>query len=491
MDVRIHDILTRAARVAPRAIGATFDTEVRTFAELDAGANRAAHRLAAAGAVPRDRIVWWGESALDAVELGYGISKLGATLAPVNPNFTESEAAASLGILRPRLVVTQPAFEELAREAANACDLSVVVMDASWTAGISADPPPRTGSSEDPCAIFLTSGSTGSPKGALVSHRAAWLRAHQRDNAGCATDSFGVVNMFGLFHMAGWTFIDGAWAANRAVHLVRRPDPQELLGAAERWHASRLYCVPGVWQRILDAGDELDGSSLREVLTGTSQVDVTLLEALKSRFPGSWTSIGYGSTEIGSGTVLPDAELFERPGSVGRPSLMVTADIVGGELYLRGPTLFTGYLDRPDATAEAIDENGWFHTGDLATEDVDGYISITGRASETIRSGGEWVSPVEVESAIITHPSVADVAVVGLPDSSWGEIVCAVIVLQRDASMPSVAELRAHVSGVLVAAKHPRAVLEVAALPRTDATGQIQRRRLRDSVLHGHPRRAD
>ena len=336
--------------------------------------------------------------------------------------------------------------------------------------------------------IFLTSGSTGVSKGAMLSHRAAWLRAIQHDNEGGATERRGVVVMFGLFHMAGWTMIEGALGGDRPVHLVHRPDPHELLGAIERWRASGLYCIPGVWQRILDDDGNYDTSSLVEALTGTSLVTLDLIDGLKARFPGSWTSVAYGSTEIGRGAVLLDSDLYDRPGSVGQPPPMVVADLADdGELWLRGPTMFSGYLDRPDATAEAIDEDGWFHTGDLASRDADGFLTITGRRSESIRSGGEWVAPVEVETAVLSHPAVVEVGVVGIPDERWGEVVCAAIVVVPGASLPTVEELRAHVASSLVGPKQPRLVVQVDTLPRTDATGQIRRRRLRDTIVaEGH-----
>ena len=160
--------------------------------------------------------------------------------------------------------------------------------------------------------------------------------------------------------------------------------------------------------------------------------------------------------------MLLDSDLYDRPGSVGQPPPMVVADLADdGELWLRGPTMFSGYLDRPDATAEAIDDDGWFHTGDLATRDADGFLTITGRRSESIRSGGEWVAPVEVETAVLTHPAVVEVGVVGIPDERWGEVVCAAIVVQPGASLPTVEELRAHVASSLVGPKQPRLVVQV------------------------------
>jgi fatty-acyl-CoA synthase len=488
MDVRIHDLLTRLARVSPHRVGATLGDDVRTFAQLDAGANRAAHRLVAEGVAPRDRVVWWGPTVLDALELGYGISKTGATLAPVNPNFSEHEAVDALQTLSPRLVVVHPDFEDIARAVSEPLALPVMVTTAGWHASASTSAPPRVGTSEDISNIFLTSGSTGVSKGAMVSHRAAWLRAIEHDVESGATGRRGYVVMFGLFHMAGWSSIETSWASDRPIHLTTRAEPHELLGVVERHGASTLYCIPAVWQRIVDetphGDDGHDTSGLVEALTGTSLVTLDLIDAIKARFPGSWTSIAYGSTEIGRGATLLDPDLHTHPGSVGQPPPMVVADLsVDGELLLRGPTMFSGYLDRPDATAEAIDDDGWFHTGDLATRDADGYFTITGRRSESIRSGGEWVVPIEVETAVRSHPAVHEVAVVGLPDDRWGELVCAAIVVRPGATLPTVDELRAHLGAALISAKQPRVVVQVDVLPRTDATGQIRRRRLRDQIL--------
>jgi len=433
---------------------------------------------------PGDRVGWWGPSALDALELGYGISKAGATLSPVNPNFTEPEAIAALETLAPRLIVAHPDAADAAHAAADQTGIPLLVMRAGWADGAAATSPPRVGDSEDPSVVFLTSGSTGVSKGAMISHRAAWLRAVQRDSETGATARRGAVVMFGLFHMSGWSMIEGAWAIDRPVHLVSRAEPSELLGAVERWSASGLYLIPSVWERVLADDGTYDTSSLVDCSTGTSLVTLDLIDGLKARFPGSWTSIAYGSTEIGRGATLLDPDLYTHPGSVGHPPPMTLADLADdGELRLQGPTMFSGYLDRPDATAEAIDEEGWFHTGDLATRDADGYLTITGRRSESIRSGGEWVAPVEVEAAIGTHPAVAEVAVVGLPDASWGEVVCAAIVVRPGAALPTVAEVRAHVASKLVGPKQPRVVVQVDALPRTDATGQIRRRRVRDAIL--------
>jgi fatty-acyl-CoA synthase len=480
VDVRIHDILTRAAALTPARCAVTLGEQQRSFREVDDRSTQAGHRLAAAGVGVGDRVVWWGPTHFDALDTCYGAAKLGAALAPINPSFSDTEARAAIEYLRPRVVVVHPDDAERARAVVAPLELPLVVTAAGWLDDASSAPLPRCGTAENPNAIFLTSGSTGVAKAALVSHRASWLRAVAREAEDGAPGSAGEVSMFGFFHMAGWYFLEHAWAVGRAVHLVLRADADELLSAVERRRASTLYCIPAVWQRILDAGARHDASSLREVLTGTSRVDLGLVDALKARFPGSWTSVAYGSTEIGRGAVLADRDLYVKPGSVGLPPPAVESVIADdGELLQRGPTMFSGYLDRPDATAAAIDDEGWYHTGDLAAQDADGYLTIVGRRSEGIRSGGEWIAPVEVEAAILTHPAVAEVGVVGLPDDRWGELVCAAIVVRPGATLPSVDELRAHLASRLVAPKHPRVVVAVDHLPHTDATGQVRRAALR------------
>jgi malonyl-CoA/methylmalonyl-CoA synthetase len=313
----------------------------------------------------------------------------------------------------------------------------------------------------------------------MLSHRCAWLRAIQRDNEGGATERRGVVVMFGLFHMAGWTMIEGALGGDRAVHLVSRPDPHELLGAIERWRASGLYCIPGVWQRILDDQGTYDTSSLVEVLTGTSLVSLELIDVLKARFPGSWTSVAYGSTEIGRGLVLLDSDLYDRPGSVGQPPPMVVADLADdGELWLRGPTMFSGYLDRPDATAEAV-RDGSFHTGDLATRPETGYWRIVGRRStDLIKTGGYKVGAGEIEVALLEHPALLEAAVTGEEDPDLGEKFIAWVVPESD--RPAEKDLIDHVAAELAPHKRPREVRFLDELPR-NAMGKVVKAQLRDS----------
>jgi acyl-CoA synthetase (AMP-forming)/AMP-acid ligase II len=231
-----------------------------------------------------------------------------------------------------------------------------------------------------------------------------------------------------------------------------------------------------VWARVLGhppARTSLAG--LVEADTGTSATPPELLTAIKDLLPWTVTRVFYGSTEAGPGLQLADADLARKPGSVGLPQAGVDVKLTErGEVCLRSPFLMDGYFDAPDATAEAL-RDGWYHTGDLGAIDDEGYVAIVGRARDVVRTGGETVVPVEVEGVVAQHPAVAEVAIVGVPDPQWGEIVTAVVVPRDGASPPDLDALRAFCADRLAPFKHPRRVVVVAELPRTPATGQIQR----------------
>ena len=192
------------------------------------------------------------------------------------------------------------------------------------------------------------------------------------------------------------------------------------------------------------------------------------------------TRIFYGSTEVGLAAMLADADLSRKPGSVGPAAIGVSLALLDGEVCVRSPFLMDGYFEHPDANAEAlapVEPGGppWYHTGDLGVLDDEGYLSIVGRARDVMRSGGETVAPAEVEAVLATHPDIAEVAVVGLPDIEWGEIITAVVVVRAGGAMPTLDALQAHCENRLARFKQPRRIEQVDALPRTAATGQIQR----------------
>jgi fatty-acyl-CoA synthase len=282
--------------------------------------------------------------------------------------------------------------------------------------------------------------------------------------------------MFPLFHMAGWSLALGCWQSRRPIHFVRTPEAETLLRTVERRRAARIYLIPAVWSRVLDHGIKAyDLSSLAEADTGTSATPPELIAAVRDALPHTVTRVFYGSTEAGPGTVLAHVDLERKPGSVGLPQPGVDVRLEDGEVCIKSELLMDGYFDQPDATVEAL-RDGWYHTGDLGSFDNEGYLSIVGRARDVIRTGGETVAPGEVEAALATHPGVREIAVVGVPDPTWGEIVCAVVVAQPGSDDAiDLDDLRAHSATRLAPFKQPRRLQVVDELPRTPATGQVQR----------------
>ncbi|HET9728062.1 MAG TPA: AMP-binding protein [Acidimicrobiia bacterium] len=468
--LHIAEMLEHAARTAPNAVAATLDDGTLTFGELDAQANRIANGLRGLWVGRGDRVLWWGDTSLEAIGVFAAVAKIGAVFAPLNARASVSELAPVAEYAQPRLLLCDAAHGDAAAELARTTDVPFALDIPHGATEVDAT---ELGE-RDPHVIFFTSGSTGRPKGVVLSHRANWLRTFP--GATTTAGGAGTVCMFPLFHMAGWTIAMGTWQARRPVHFVRVPDADSLVATAQRHRAARMYCIPAVWARILERGvrgDEL--AALEEADTGTSATPPELLRALKDALPHTRTRVFYGSTEAGPGLQLADGDLFRKPGSVGVPQPGVDVRITdAGEVCMRSAFLMDEYFNDPAATAEVL-RDGWYHTGDLGVRDDDGYVSIIGRARDVIRSGGETIAPGEVEDVVRTHPAIAEVAVVGVPDPQWGETVTAVVVVHPGAAAPDVDTLRAHCQDRLAPAKQPRRVVQVEALPRTAATGQVQR----------------
>ncbi len=482
MQLLIGDMVRNAAAAVPDQVACTHDDTAITYRQLDEESNRIAHVLRGLGVAHGDRVAWWGDTSLEPMPVFAAVAKIGAVFAPVNARLGADEAATVVGYARPRLVVADDAHAPMTE----GWDLPTVSHDGLFRSATGASTGPATAPElreSDALVIFFTSGSTGRPKGVVLSHRAAYLRAFPGAITGATTS---MVCMFPLFHMAGWSMALNAWAAHRTVHYAA-PEAEPLLRAVERPRATELDSIPAVWARVLDRGlTGFDVSSLRTADTGTSATPPELVARIRDALPATITRVWYGSTEGGPGTKLLFEDVLRKPGSVGRPQPAVWVKLdpgpEGDEVCVRSPYLMDGYFEQPDATAEAL-RDGWYHTGDLGVLDDEGYLSIVGRARELLRTGGETVAPGEVEATLSSHPAVAEVAVVGIPDPHWGEVVCAVVVPRAGGAVVSLDDLRAHCDGRLAPYKQPRRLELADALPRTPATGQVQRTLLVERIL--------
>jgi malonyl-CoA/methylmalonyl-CoA synthetase len=403
----------------------------------------------------------------------------GVPIVPLNPKAGERELEHVLADSDPALVLTTPG-------AGTARGRPRVDVDLKAIGGsVPGEPDP-----EAPAFVVYTSGTTGPPKGALLPQRAITANLDALAKAWDWTEEDVVAQALPLFHVHG--LIIGVLGALRrggiAWHLGRF-DPAEVADAFER-DATMLFAVPTMHKRLADAAetDPRIGAALgraRLLVSGSAALPAREHERIE-RLTGQRVVERYGMTETLMNTAVR-ADGDRRPGTVGPPLGNVELRLIHepgdesgiGEIQVRGPSLFLGYLNRPDATAQARDADGWFHTGDLATIEPDGYVRIVGRrATDLIKSGGFKIGAGEIENALLEHPAVAEVAVTGEPDEDLGERIVAWIVPSGD-HRPEDQELADHVARLLTPHKRPRVVRWMTELPR-NALGKVQKKALRE-----------
>jgi fatty-acyl-CoA synthase len=488
--------LRDAERVALR-----FADRLWTYAALDAAANRVARFFAAAGLEPGDRCAMYGRNS-DAYLLAWlGCARAGLIHVPVNYALKPDElgyivrqsGAAGL-ICDAALSATAAASADAAQVrvqgrfagAGSEFDLLAVARDESLDAA-----PIDLTNDEGIAQILYTSGTTADPKGAVLTHAAfaahyasciisADLRASDRS-----------LDALPLYHSAQMhVFLNPHLLLGAESVLIEAPEPALVLRLIEEHRITAFFAPPTVWISLLrhEDFDRRDLSSLEKIYYGASIMPVPVLEELRRRLPRAGAYNLYGQSEIGPlATVLRPEEHDARPASAGRPVLNVETRVVDeemndvasgvpGEIVHRSPQLLLRYWDKPVETAEAF-RGGWFHSGDVAWRDDEGYLFVVDRTKDIINTGGVTVSSREVEEALFTHPAVYEVAVIALPDSKWIEAITAVVVLRPGVEATEDA-LTEHARTTLAPFKVPKRVIFTDALPRNTA-GKLLKRELR------------
>jgi fatty-acyl-CoA synthase len=377
---------------------------------------------------------------------------------------------------------------------------AVLTLGAGYDAQLAAAPaapawPPVP--DEAPAFIMYTSGTTGRPKGAVLSHRNLTLHAYSNIVTNGSHGDRVSLSGAPLFHIAGVSgfCINLAQGATTVLTPSGGFDPVAMVELLERERVSSCFFVPAQWAAIVAVPGlaDRDLSALRRCSWGAAPASTTLLRAMIDAFPQADIVTAFGQTECSPVTCLLRGEdAIRKIGSIGRPIVNVEARIVDaemndvprgavGEIVYRGPLVMTGYWNQPEATAEAF-RGGWFHSGDLVREDEDGYLFVVDRVKDMIISGGENIYCAEVENVLAAHPKIADVALIGVPDAKYGEAPLAVAVARDPDDPPTAADVEAFCRERLAAYKRPRDLVLVAALPR-NPSGKVLKTRLRDD--HG------
>jgi len=511
----IGDNLAHTARRVPDAEALVDVPSGRrwTYAQLDAEVTALALGLLAGGIQAGDRIGIWAPNCPEWILLQYATAKVGALLVNVNPAYRTHELEYVIGQSGMRMLVSavshktsdyRAMIDQVGPHVGDLRDV-VYIGEAGWDSLIaagSAVPVDRlaermaTLSPDDAINIQYTSGTTGFPKGATLSHHNILNNGFFVGELVNYTEADRICLPVPFYHCFGMVMGSLAAVSHGACAVIPSPsfDPAATLKAVEQERCTSLYGVPTMFIAELGLPDfaAYDLTSLRTGIMAGSPCPVEVMKRVVDEMHMSEVAISYGMTETSPVSTMTrtDDDLARRTGTVGRAMPHLEVKVVDpvsgrpvgrdepGELCTRGYSVMLGYWNEPDKTAEAIDAARWMHTGDLATMDDDGYLSIVGRIKDMVIRGGENVYPREIEEFLYTHPDIADVQVIGVPDPKYGEELMAWIVMRQGAQPLTAEGVRTFCQGRLAHYKVPRYVHVVDGFPMT-VTGKIRKMDMR------------
>lgn len=517
--MRLHDYLEFYTAQTPDSEFAVFNGLSISYAEANDEVNRLANALAAAGLGKGDRFGYLSKNSADYVLMYYAASKAGVVPVPLNYRLAPPEWAYILNDSQSSLLITSAEYQEdingIRGELETISQYFAIDGDSNsewqdyrqWVADQPSTPPDREISTDDNLNQMYTSGTTGHPKGVVVTHSSVCINIYQTSISVRLNAGERCLIVVPLYHAAASFVSFLAISMGGSLYIQEDFIPEEVVSALSEERICMTILVPSMIQACLVAVPDIAERSypdLQTMLYAASPIAEQTLRRAMDVFKCDFIQL-YGMTELSPVATLmtPDdhhralTDKLELLQSTGRAVLATEIRIADeddntlpngdiGEILVRGPQVMVGYWNMPEATAEAL-RGGWMHTGDAGIMDDEGFIYIRDRVKDMIVSGGENVYPNVVENLLFQHPSVADVAVIGVPDERWGEAVKAVVVL-RDGASATDEEIMDFCRGKLGGFERPRSVDFIDALPRT-ASGKVLKRDLREPYWVGHDRR--
>lgn len=472
------------------------------YETLNSRVNRLANAFTEKGIQKGDRIALLLLNGNAFLEAFFACAKLGVIAVPINFRLSPAEIAYILNDSQSRILVCHGVLEPLVTPILSETSVTPTIMVNKSADGNSAqlhyedvlaastDTTPDTYvDQQDPLMMMYTSGTTGHPKGALLTHaNASWSAVNAMMSDFAITRQDVTLTIAPLFHIGALAATLPVLYMGAKVVVQAQFDPAGALKVVEDEGVTNLFLVPAMWQALsmVPDFDKYDLSTLRFLTSGGSPCPIPVIEFFQQR--GLRFFEGFGMTETTAGAcILGNEDAVRKHGSVGKPLIHMQMRIVDendqdvrpgetGELVVRGPNVFSEYWNKPEATAEAF-RGGWFHTGDLARQDEEGFFYIVDRKKDMLISGGENVYPTEVEHVLYRYPGVQEVTVIGVPDETWGEVPMALVVPAGDAEI-TLEDIQEFCRDKLARFKTPKQLAVLDELPRT-ATGKVLKRELR------------
>jgi long-chain acyl-CoA synthetase len=493
VGLNLASILTASAERMPDSPAIRLGDAELSYADLDDRSARLATLLREKGLEEGDRVGIMLPNVPEFPVAYYGVLRAGGVVVPMNVLLKRREIAFYLEDSGAKLLLVWHGFAEEARSGAADADAEPIEVEPAALAATLAELEPTHGLADtaesDTAVILYTSGTTGKPKGAELTHLNLFRNAEVSSRTTCEIAAGDVVlGALPLFHSFGQTVsMNASLSVGACLTLVPRFDPGEALETMQRDGVTHFYGVPTMYGALLHhpERERFDTSALRSCITGGASMPVEVLRGFEQAFDAIVLE-GYGLSETSPVACSNHPEMERKPGSIGTPIDGVEMRIVDendeplpqgevGEVVIRGHNVMKGYWQRPDATEEAM-RGGWFHSGDMAKTDEDGYFYIVDRKKDLIIRGGYNVYPREVEEVLYEHPKIREAAVVGVPHDEWGEEIGAAVVL-HDGEELAPEEVGAYVKDRIAAYKYPRVVWFLDELPK-GPTGKILKREI-------------